>query len=318
MKYIPWISLVWGVFSVFLIGHDLAGIYKVVFFAALFAAVALLGIVFPQGRSKALDWLKLVSQQSAAQYILFFAVPLLWKAELWMWLTLVTVLALSTLWDPLYNRLWRSAWYRVLLITVSLTLVTSLSVVTWAPYLLGYSTLIALLVCFVAQVASSFAADKIIQAERGVVAWGPTSWKNIVLKDAWQGLILFIVYFFSGSPLPPLGVWVVEGRIEAHAETRSIECVTRIAAPAGFKSGLVHSWSIQESEHFQDNIALSEVIGNGIEAKPFTTRSRKQSFPIPFEDVVKKTIKCRVSLPGTGAIGTIEMLPITTPTLKQP
>jgi hypothetical protein len=309
LKYIPWLSLVWGVFSVFLIGHDLAGIYKVLFFAALFAAVALLGVVFPHGRSKVLDWLKLVSQQSAAQYILFFAVPLLWKAELWSWLVLITTLALSTLWDPLYDKLWRVSWYRLLLITLSLTLVVSLSVVTWMPRLLGYSTLLALFVCLVAQISSSFAADKIKQAEAGVIRWAPTSWRKIFLRDSWQALFLFAVYFLSGTPLPPLGVWVVEGRIEAHIETRSIECVTRIAAPAGFRSGLVHSWSIEDTKDFRDTIILSEVVGNGIEAKPFTTRSRKQSFPIPFEELLKKTLVCQVSLPGTGAIGTVAMVP---------
>ncbi|MBM3380967.1 MAG: hypothetical protein FJY29_00805 [Betaproteobacteria bacterium] len=318
MKYIPWISLVWGVFSVFLIGHDLNGIHKFVFFAALFAAVALLGVFFPQGRSKALDWLKLVSQQSAAQYILFFAVPLLWKTELWVWLTLVTTLALSTLWDPLYNRLWRNAWYRLFLITVSLTLVVSLSVVTWAPRLLNYSTGVALLVCILAQVGSSFAAEKIKQAETGLVGFTPTTWRKIFLKDVWQGFLLFAVYALSGTPLPPLGVWVVEGRIEAHTDTRSVECVTRIAAPAGFRSGLIHSWSIDGSQSFQDNIVLSEVMGNGIDAKPFTTRSRKQAFPLPYEEILKKTLVCRVSLPGNGEIGAIEMIPTGTPLLEQP
>ena len=308
-KIIPWLSLSWGIFSVFLITHNVWGIHKVVLFAALFAGAALVSLALPRGQSKIVDWVKLASQQSSAQYILFFAAPLLWRSGNWFWFSWIGVLALSTLWDPLYNSLWERVWYRLLLITSSLAIVVALSVVTWAPFLLQHSAAVAFGICLISQLAVSFGTlkssqflDQSVQLRRNQ--------KSKIVRHTAPALVLFGVFATSPTPIPPIGVWLAEGRIEANYEDKSLECTTRIAAPAGFKSGIVHHWSMRDSLLMRDEVSLSEVVGNGIEEKPFTTRSRKKVFPIPFEEITKKTIRCSVSIPGNGRIGLIEAVPL--------
>jgi len=266
-------------------------------------------LALPRGQSKIIDWVKLASQQSSAQYILFFAAPLLWRSGNWFWFSWIGVLALSTLWDPLYNSLWERVWYRLLLITSSLAIVVALCVVTWAPFLLQHSVAVAFGICLLSQLAVAFAPQKSSQFVAQPAQHGRNKNSNIVRQTA-PALVLFGAFATSQTPIPPIGVWLAEGSIEANYEDKSLECTTRIAAPAGFKSGIVHHWSMRDSLLMRDEVSLSEVVGNGIEEKPFTTRSRKKVFPIPFEEITKKTIRCSVSIPGNGRIGLIEAVPL--------
>jgi hypothetical protein len=144
-RMIPWLSLGWGIVSVFLISHNSAGLSKLVFFSALLAIASLAGFFVAAGRSSFLDWLRLVSQQSALQYILFFALPLLWKAQNWLWLIIVGLTGMSTLWDPLFNSLWAKQAYRMWVVVVCLTLLLGLTLVIYEPQLFHLSPLLSLI-----------------------------------------------------------------------------------------------------------------------------------------------------------------------------
>lgn len=255
----------------------------------------------PNDRFKPLHWLQMVSQQSSVQYILFFSVPLLWRAEQWAWLALVVSVGLSTLWDPLYDRLWAKPLYQAVVLTLSLALVTALSLVTWNSWLLQYNIALALLCCVVSQGA-------VLLSRREPKSPSKSQWLHLrSLKNWWPGLTLFIFFFLSGASLPPLGVWLVDGQVSVLTESKSLECSTRIAAPAGFKSEVIHKWTIVGENNLLDEVRLSEITGNGIDEKPFTTRSRKKAFPLPFEEMVGKRVRCSVVLPGSIALGSVEM-----------
>ena len=141
---------------------------------------------------------------------------------------------------------------------------------------------------------------------------------RILLSESWKGIAVAAVLLIAARPLPPLGVWLVEGKILADSENKSIECLTRIAAPAGFKSEIKHEWTFKNSSRVIDQVTLPEILGNGIDEKPFTTRSRKKAFPIPFAEVVTKEIECSVVLPGGGRIGRVSGLPQSETAIKMP
>lgn len=300
---LPWLSLSWGIFSAALISHNASGIHKFLFFSVLFAIAGLAGFVVRAGRYKFLDWLRLISQQSAAQYILFFALPLLWKSDSQRWLILTTLIALSTLWDPFFNSLWQKHIYRHVVVVMCLVLLSGLLVTVWAPGLLRWSPVILVANCLIGHALLTTQAT--FQGERADVAQFTATWS----KNLWQPVLLMALFFLTATPLPPLGVWVQSGQMILHPENRSIECETHIAAPAGFKSEVVHLWEFEQLKTGGEEVVLPEVSGNGIEEKPYRTRSRKQAFAKPFEEVIQSKIDCSVILPGVGPVGKVSYQP---------
>jgi hypothetical protein len=303
---IPWLSLSWGVFSIFLIEHGTNGIQKVLFFAALFSAAALSGVLLPRERWKKAHWLRSASQQAAAQYILFFAVPLLWKAHSWAWFCLTSLLAISTLWDPYFSILWKRNWYRILLITCSIVFVSGLSLVVWAPRFLHLNLMIAIGICVLGLILSH-----ILMKENDENDTLPASHLRRLtsyqrLKEASPLLLLLSFMLLTRTPIPPLGVWIAEGKLLANPLNRSLQCITRIAAPAGFESTVTHVWTFRDNQLLHDAVPLSPISGNGIDDKPYTTRSEKMSFPLPWNAVVRQVVRCEVQLPGGIPIGHID------------
>lgn len=98
----------------------------------------------------------------------------------------------------------------------------------------------------------------------------------------------------------------MEGQIKPQLEGKSLECTSRIAAPTGFKSEIIHRWTIVGEKTLNDEVRLSEIVGNGIDEKPYTTRSRKKTFPMSFDTLLNKKVRCDVIIPGQGSIGAIE------------
>lgn len=300
---LPWLSLSWGIFSAALISHNASGIHKFLFFSALFAIAGLAGFVVPAGRFKFLDWLRLISQQSAAQYILFFALPLLWKANNERWLILTVAIALSTLWDPFFNSLWLKHVYRFAVVAVCLVLLSGLLVTVWAPGLLRWSPVILVINCLLAH--ALLTTQSTFESGHPAVFRFTAMWT----KNLWQPVLLMALFFLTATPLPPLGVWVQSGQMILHPENKSIECETHIAAPFGFKSEIVHLWEFEQLKTGGEEVVLPEVSGNGIEEKPYRTRSRKQAFAKPFEEIIQSQIDCSVILPGVGPVGKVSYQP---------
>jgi hypothetical protein len=300
------------VFSVLLIEHGTKGIQKILFFAALFAAAGLSGVFLPRNRWKKVDWLRTVSQQSAAQYILFFAVPLLWKARSWAWFCLTSLLAASTLWDPYFNTLWKKNGYRILLVTFSLVFVSGLSLVIWAPEFLQHNTFFALAICLLGVLLSLTLRVESSNTDTPNPAHRTGFPPQLIFQQTAPALFLLSFMFLTKTPLPPLGVWIAEGHLIAHPEKKSLECITRISAPSGFVSTVTHLWTLKDNDLMQDSVALPAVTGNGIDDKPFTTRSEKMVFPVSWETLMNQVVRCEVRLPGGLVIGRIESLPTAT------
>ncbi|MEN9808525.1 MAG: hypothetical protein RLZZ488_92 [Pseudomonadota bacterium] len=284
-KILPWISLGWGLFSATLITHNTRGIHKVLLFMGVFALAGLLAFLLPRSNRAWLNWLTLTSQQTALQFILFFALPLLWRAENHVWVSIIAVLATSTLWDPLFIQLWKSSTYRLVMTLTCLSIVCGLFVVTWLPSQLAHSRTIFAGLMLLATLS--------VFANRG--------------SDYWGSVFIVLVPLLIWKPvnLPPVGVWVSEGEIKFNDDTRSVECVSRIGAPHGFLSEIYHRWSIETHESGGDLIKLPAVSGNGIDEKPYTTRSRKQEFARGYEEIKTLKITCTIELPNAGPIGRI-------------
>lgn len=302
--FLPWISLLWGISSAFLITHNSTGIYKFLFFSGLFALAVLASIALPRGRFKFFDWLHLISQQSSAQYILFFSLPLLWKAESHAWLAVTLVTALSTLWDPYFNKLWENDWYRRWILLICLILLSALITIAFKPTLLHWGVWILVLNCLLAHVMiilSLLQKDAKQTAHRQKTR----NIQKLFLRDSWTMAVLFLGIIVTLSPLPPLGIFVSEGRLTAQPEDQSMTCETKIAAPSGFHSEVIHRWEFEGFPTGADDVILPEVKGNGIDGKPFRTESRKQVFPATFEQVRLKRIRCSVVLPTVGLIGSV-------------
>jgi hypothetical protein len=303
-KLIPFLSLGWGVFSVFFITHNNTGIGKLFFFSTLFIFAGLAGFFFVAGKNKVLDWLKIASQQAALQYILFFAIPLLWRAENWTWLLLTGITGASTLWDPLFNSLWQRKIYRMWTVITCLLLLAGLALILYAPNLFYLK--------FIAPAALSLTVYFILSTpfrSSGAVVSGTSEHSfadfRILFKQIWQPLLLCLLFSLTPTPLPPLGIWLNAGEIKFDAENKSMSCETRIASPDGFKGKVVHIWEFSDPRILRDEITLPEISGNGIDEKPFRTISRKKAFSIPYEEVLKSEIRCSVELPHLGRVGKI-------------
>ncbi|MEY3902433.1 MAG: hypothetical protein RL189_1739 [Pseudomonadota bacterium] len=288
-KILPWISLAWGLFSATLITHNARGIHKVLLFTGVFALGGLLGFLLPRSHRAWLNWLTVTSQQTAIQFMLFFALPLLWRAENHLWVSIVAVLAISTLWDPLFTQLWKSSTYRLIMTIACLSIVGGLFVVTWIPSQLAHSQTIFAGLTLLATLS--------VFANRGSDYWGSIF------------IVLLPLLIWQPVNLPPLGVWISEGEIKFNDETRSVECISRIGAPHGFVSEVYHRWRIDTLDSGEDLIKLPAVSGNGIDEKPYTTRSRKQEFAKGYDSAKNSGIRCSIELPGAGRIGEITHKP---------
>ncbi|NBW80148.1 hypothetical protein EBR21_00185 [bacterium] len=305
-KLLPWISLAWGVVSAILISHNTHGIHKFLFFSGLFALAGIAGLVIIPGRSRLFDWLRLVSQQSSAQYILFFALPLLWKASNWRWMLLTAATGLSTLWDPWFNTLWQKSWYRRWILVVCMILLSGLVLVTWSPSSFRSGPLILLLCCLAGHVIVTFNNWREQNHVPDSNKWrGNKSFLALFLTDTWKFVVLAGALLLTSTPVPPLGVWIADGRVTAQPVEQSMECETRISAPAGFKSEVIHLWEFDGRESRSEEVSLPEIVGNGINQKPYRTLSRKKSFAFPFQRIVQSQIHCTVVLPGMGPVGRV-------------
>ena len=307
-RMIPWLSLSWGIISVFLISHNSAGLSKLVFFSALLAVASLAGFFVSAGRSSFLDWLRLVSQQSALQYILFFALPLLWKAQNWLWLILVGLTGMSTLWDPLFNSLWSKQAYRMWVVVVCLTLLWGLTLVINAPMFFYLSPLFLIGICFASHFIITF-NQHISKKSHSNDSSKSSSFGFMFFRQSWRPSILAIIFFMTATPLPPLGVWLNSGEIRIDQLQQSIECETRIAAPDGCRSRVTHVWEFGALQGRSEEIPLPEIAGNGIDQKPFRTISRKKAFSIPFNEILKDEIHCSVFIPDIGPVGRVAYKP---------
>ncbi|MFZ9519008.1 MAG: hypothetical protein ACO3A4_00880 [Silvanigrellaceae bacterium] len=307
-KLLPWISLVWGIVSAILISHNTQGIHRFLFFSGLFAFAGLAGFVIIPGRSRFLDWLRVVSQQSSAQYILFFSLPLLWKADNWRWMLITAATGLSTLWDPWFNSLWQKTWYRSWILVVCLILLSGLVLITWSPSSFRSGTLILLLCCLASHLFVTFNTWREQTREYSSLA-KKMRFMSLFLTDSWKFVAIAAAFLLTSTPVPPLGVWVADGGLSARLEDKTLECETRIAAPASFKSEVVHLWEFPGPDSRSEEVSLPEIVGNGIDQKPYRTLSRKKAFALPFEQIVQNHVHCTVLLPGMGPVGRVSYHP---------
>lgn len=303
-RLIPFLSLGWGVISVFLISRNDAGIGKLFFFSLVFAFAGIAGLFLVSGKSRLLDWLRLASQQSALQYILFFALPLLWKSENWFWVFLTGITAVSTLWDPLFNALWQKKIYRLWTTSISLILLAGLTLVISAPQLFRLNSIIAFVICCLVFLVLSALETSAGDSPDGKQRFFRSGFK-FPITEIWKPLGLSCLFIVSPTPLPPLGIWLSSGEIKIDRENKSIGCETRIASPLGFKGKIIHIWEFSDPRIPREEIILSEILGNGIDEKPFRTISRKKSFGVSFEDALAGEIRCSVYVPFLGPVGKI-------------
>jgi hypothetical protein len=306
-KLIPFLSLGWGVVSVFLISRDDAGFGKLFLFSVLFALAAVAGLFLIAGKNRFLDWLRLASMQSALQYILFFAAPLLWKSQNWIWLAMAGLTGLTTLWDPAFNRLWQEKTYRLWTACISLVLLAGLALVAYAPQLFRFNFIIAAGICFTVFFISILLAQPSAPENESMQLSNQKHFRHLksFTRGLWQPVLVFCAFLLSPTPIPPLGIWLNSAEIKIHPEDRSVSCETKIASPSGFTGKVIHVWEFSDPRIPREEIVLPEITGNGIEEKPFRTVSRKKSFGISFEEATASGIHCSVHVPFLGPVGKI-------------
>ena len=307
-RLLPWLSLVWGIVSGFLISRDDAHTLRfLVFSIALLIFSGLLSLWFlwrkrvsgaetaPErgiagllhARAGLVEWAVLTGTQVYAQYLFMFSLPLLFFSKSWFFLVLTALSVASSLWDPWWVKLVKSEWYRTGIRTLALLLASSFFFALFLhKYLFVYRfylAAIAILTVFPWHLSLN---------------WRAYSVQKILPFASVLLLVAMPLFVFKSTTIPLLSVWVQDGRFALGQDpkdqksrvtpsiTRSklkeilqgdgqICCVSPVVAPQGFESEVSQEWAIDGK--VIDTISLPPVQGAAGE-KSFRTYSCKKNF----------------------------------------
>ena len=312
IPFLPWFSLGWAVWSGFSIARDFAHGWRLLVFAVgIFGAMGLLRLTI---RRERVEWLVMAFAQMQVQYVLMFSIPFLYWAKTWWLLALVLCAAVSTLWDPWWQRLIRFPDYVGFVRGLCVLLATSFLVSIFMP---KYSRYVEYIALFFA-IFSAFpwrAAVFSHNGNIGIMRYG------VLFVPAFIWIMCAAFTIFGYRTVPMLSVWVessaafgfdVENRslvkpivgdivrgelLEGFARGSRLCCWTPIVAPRTLREKIVHRWFVDG--RLVDIIALGDMTGLD-DSRAFRTYSCKSAL----EDLASlQNIRCEVALQDGPVIG---------------
>ncbi|KAB8030837.1 DUF2914 domain-containing protein [Fluviispira multicolorata] len=321
---LPWVSLLWGVISSFLLTRDYTKTIRlsVFTFAFLFFIVTMsTWYSFIKNsthekinnlkkiqkslhkRKDLLEFLGSTATQYFVQYIFMFCIPFMYFKQEWIWFIFLIVFALFTIWDPLWTKLFRYSFFRLLLRLLAFCMAFSFSYAVLFPKNLDTFYIWLAVVSFVIVFpwSGTFIQKKLKRSE---------------ILSTFFISILMIAHLFLPNDLkfPLLSIWMENAHFSfekprtARFQIMSEDQVNRnfllnklnsdiylcsispIIAPIGISYEIVHEWYVDDQ--FVDKISLPTIVGlkNNDRYKTF---SCKKFFPNIKE---AKKITCKTFL----------------------
>jgi len=312
IPFLPWFSLAWALCSGFSIARDFAHGWRLLVFAVgIFAAMALLRLTI---RRERVEWLVMAVAQMQVQYVLMFSIPFLYWAKTWWLLALVLCAAVSTLWDPWWQRLIRFPDYVLFMRGLCVLLATSFLISIFLPKASRYVEYIALFFAIFSAVpwrACFFSHSKKVGFVRygalfvpaliwiicvGVTVFG---FRTVALLSVWvESSAAFGFDVENRSLVKPMASDIVRGELlEGFAQGGKLCCWTPIVAPRALREKIVHRWFVDG--RLIDTIALGDM--NGLDdSRAFRTYSCKSALEALSS---LSNIRCEVALEGGPIIG---------------
>lgn len=312
---LPWFSLGWALWSGLSIARDFAHGWRLLVFAVgMFGA---LGLIRFSIRKERVEWLVLALAQMQVQYVLMFSIPFLYWAKTWWLFALVICTAVSTLWDPWWQRLARFPNYVAFVRALCALLASSFLVSIFFPKASRSVEYISLSVAVISAVP--WRELFVLHLKTiGLVRFAALTVPAIF----WVVCLVFTVFGYRTVPL--LSVWVepsarfgfdvdnrslvrpVTGNVvrtelqDGFAQGSKLCCWTPIVAPRHLREKVVHRWFVDG--RLVDTIFLGDM--NGLdELRAFRTYSCKSAL----DNVsVLSSIRCEVALEDGPIIGFVQ------------
>ncbi|WP_186646453.1 hypothetical protein [Fluviispira vulneris] len=307
---LPWLSLIWGIISSFLLTRDYSKSIRLSVFTLLFLFFIISMSTWYSfiknsslenindlkkiqrslhKRKDLFEFFGSTATQYFVQYIFMFCLPFVYFKKNWLWLTVLLVFSLLTLWDPFWTKLFRYSFFRILLKFLAFYLAFSFSFVVLFPKNLDifYNLLLifGILITF---------------------PWkGIFSQYNFKLSHFIYSFTMVIIFFMHGFlpneyKFPLLSIWIEDASfsfekpksidyipidaskiekkyfLEKMNSNSKLCFITPIIAPVGVSYEILHDWYVDNQ--IIDQISLPEVKGLNNKDK-YNTYSCKRFFP---------------------------------------
>ena len=300
----PVLSLFWGVWTALTMQRSHQGALKLAIVSALLVIVSQFSEFWGAGQSSSLfsglkehwmgrvgNWIAFSGVQSLAQFILFFCIPFFWRTAPWFALICITSLAVSTLWDPFFDKLYNFSIYRGFLKSYCLVCASFFSFPIFFPDFLKYLYLFVFVIIFI----SMFPFCYFIKVTKCL-------FKNkflYFLKDFVKSIFIISIILVLSMienrifKIPISSIWLKEPSLVF--KNNQICCLSPLVAPGHLKSKIIHKWLYKKNEI--DQISLSDIEGLS-DRYSFHTYSCKSKFP--FDIKIKEefgNLTCEVILP---------------------
>jgi hypothetical protein len=261
------------------------------------------------------EWLTLAAAQLQVQYVLLFSLPFLYWAQSWSLFFVTSLVTVSTLWDPWWQKLITQSWYAGIVRSLSFVLATSFVIAIVAPSAASFVQPVALAV----GVLASVPWRTVFRIRRDRFA-RDFPWTSLGALSVW---IFFGGLALSGAgSIPLLSVWVssraaigfnvVDRNLEESlsdgvavlelrqrfSEGKKLCCWTPIVAPQTLQSKMEHVWTV-DGRRVVDVIPVGDVLGID-RNHAFRTYSCKSALEVSDN---AKSVECRVRIEGRLDIG---------------
>lgn len=223
------------------------------------------------------------------QYIFMFCIPFLYLKEEWFWFLFLVIFSLITLWDPLWDRMIKIKFFRLVLRLIASCMSFSFLFLILFPKNINYFYTILLVICFL----------------------NIMPWSNIFhgYKIKTVEIIILLIFLFICSinyftpyyfKFPVISVWIERGKFaySKSSENKLLEIITGnnlkrneflynlklgkqlcvvspIVAPIGIYSNIYQDWYVDDD--FIERIILPKISVSTINEK-YKTNSCKSNF----------------------------------------
>lgn len=316
-KLLPFMFLIYGLFSVFTLQRDFSHITRLSIFVLLvgpsFMILAVVGRLFER-LSEDSKWIRysgwakmlnLSATQTMTQYILIFCLPFYVVKQGWFYFGINLLWLGTILWDPLYERLIQSTLYRHILLAWTLLSASSFlypfilpDYLPWFyPALAGVSSL----------------------------AFIPTRREKRYIFGLVALWLLSLIPLFAFDPsmrFPMLSVWTKDAHFafnidskdtednalaksisrqsikDALAEGGTVCCVAPVVAPPGIQTNVRQEWKL--GDRIIESVQLKTPIKGNVTQQAFHSFFCKKNFPFGADD---ERLRCRIQIGDSIDIG---------------
>ncbi len=309
-KVLPVFFLIYGLGSVFTLERDFVHVTKLGIFLLLlgpsFLLLVLLGRIFERLSDHPkwskygfwVNYLNVTATQTLTQYVLIFCLPFFIAKQNWIYFGLTAAWLATTLWDPLYEKLVQSAFYRHMLLAWSLmTALSFLYPFVW-PNQLPHFYLALATVCTLAMIPTRREWFYLLTL---IGAWGLLVGSLLVLPPAYKFPILSVwskaprfAWDADNKDLPPpsLGKEMTQADIRLFIdEGHTLCCVAPIIAPPSLNINIIQEWTL--GDRVIETAQLKTPIHGSAKQQAFHSFFCKKNFPFGQED---ERLRCRIRI----------------------